>query len=333
MEMVNKNIWSRVVLDHFVFYKRNCFYAQVNSSMLLLCALFFFPIELFSQTYSLPYQQNFDTVSPPSLPSNWTTTTNRRASGDFKTIASAPHSSPNAVIDSNSVIAQTLFSPMFDFTGKIGDSLTFYERRNSTHRSGIILDAVVNNDTTSPIAISDTLRFVVANSYVRRGYALPTSLNNQLQVQFRWRVLGDSGTSAGFVRFDDIIITSKTQYDAAVSSLSFLPSFPTVGDSIRIIASLKNIGLVSFQNDTMKFYYDVNNDSSAQQNELFSTKIISSTIVPNDSILVEAIFPNAVLGNARFMVQSNLTNDENNSNDEFIASTEVGVKKIFCCCE
>ncbi|MBM4165680.1 MAG: hypothetical protein FJ218_01960 [Ignavibacteria bacterium] len=330
MKMSKKNSKSRIALDFFIFLSRS---RKDNKEFIFrtlrLCVmmLLFVSEQILSQTYFIPYQQNFDSVTPPVLPNNWTTTTNRRPNGDFKTIASAPRSSPNAVIDSNSIIAQSLFSPQLNFTGKIGDSLLFFERRNTTHHSGIIVDAIVNNDTTSPITISDTLRNVVANSYIRRAFSLPNVLNNQSQVQFRWRVLGDSGTSAGFVRFDDIAITAKTQFDASVTNIAFLPMFPIVGDSIRVIATIKNVGLFSFQNDTVKFYFDANKDSSAQQNELFDTKIISSIITPNDSAFAEGIFPNAQFGNQRFIVQSKLANDDDNSNDEFIAEIEVGVPK------
>jgi hypothetical protein len=309
MKVLKKKSNSGAALDLFIFF--------------VVCSSF-----AASQTFTIPYRQNFDTVTPPNLPNGWSASFNRSASGDFKTIASVPRSAPFAVVDSNATIEQSLFSPTFDFSNSIGDSIIFWERRTATHNSGIFLEAAIGSDTTFPFHISDTMKNAGTTNYVRRSFALPETLNNKSQVQFRWRVLGNgTGTNSSTVRFDDISLTAKIQFDASVSSISFSPLFPFVSDSLHIFATIKNVGLTLFQNDTVKFYFDANNDSAIQQSELFETKIISSSLVPNDSIIAEGIFPNIQPGKHRFFVQSKLANDENSLNDILSSAIEVGVEK------
>ena len=109
-----------------------------------------------AQVHYFPYKENFDSVSVPSLPPGWMTTSNRSISGDFVTSHSIPFSESTAVLSTNATISQALVSPLFDFSGREADSLTFYERRSSSHNSGVLIEASTDGGATFPVPVSDT---------------------------------------------------------------------------------------------------------------------------------------------------------------------------------
>ncbi|MDP2208374.1 MAG: lamin tail domain-containing protein [Bacteroidota bacterium] len=278
------------------------------------------------QVAQFPYFQNFDGVTPPALPTGWTTTTSRSPSGDFTTAVGTANSPPNAVLTSNPRIAQFLISPIFDFSGRIVDSLIFYERRSATDTTGILMEASIDSGITFPVAISDTLHLFNPATYVRRAFVLPQSLSGRNNVKIRWRVLGDPrGGITATLRFDDILVTVKTQFDADVSTIRFSPQFPVLGDSVFVNAIVRNYGIQPIQNFLVEFYDDINRDSISQSTELFDTVRVSQQILPGDSVTVFSLMRNLPLGDKQIIVQTVLTNDENPSNDRKIASFIIGV--------
>jgi hypothetical protein len=282
-----------------------------------------------AQVSQFPFVQNFDSVTPPALPTGWTTTTNRSASGDFKTVSTTVRSAPNAVVDSNSTIPQSLISPILDFSNRIVDSLEFWERRTSAHNSGVLIEASTDSGNTFSIPISDTLQNPGVTTYVRRALALPSSLDNQSAVRIRWRVIGNgTGGSPTTIRFDDIRITVKTQFDAGINSIRFSPLFPVVGDSVTITATVKNYGIQPIQDFLAAFYDDINRDSLPQPTELFDSVRVISAIAQGDSFSVSAVLQNLPLADKLIIVQTLLPNDENPTNDLRIALLTVGVPPL-----
>src|SRR3972149_5987264 len=104
--------------------------------------------ELMAQTRTFPYVESFDTVTVPALPPGWSTSTARLASGDFATTATSPHSSPNAVIASNSTISQYLVTPRYDFSGRAPDKLEYWTSRSSIHKTGVLVEASIDDGLT-----------------------------------------------------------------------------------------------------------------------------------------------------------------------------------------
>jgi len=282
-----------------------------------------------AQISQFPYVENFDSVIPPALPSAWTTTTNRSPSGDFKTTSATVRSAPNAVVDSNSTISQSLISPILNFSNKLVDSLEYWERRTAAHNSGLLIEASTDGGVTFPIRISDTLQNPGVTTYVRRAFPLPSSLNDRAGVKIRWRVIGNgTGGSTTTIRFDDIRVTVKTQFDAGISTIRFSPPFPFVGDSVSVGATVRNHGIQPIHNFLVEFYDDANRDSIPQPEELFDTVRISLQILPGDSVTVSSLMRNLSLGDKQIIVQTMLPNDENPSNDRKIASLSVGVLRF-----
>ncbi len=284
-------------------------------------------IGLHAQIHQFPYTENFDSVVAPTLPSGWTTTTNRLASGHFTTTTSAVYSDPNAVLSTNAADSQSLTSPPLDFSNKEADGLMFYERRSGTHNSGVIVEASIDGGITFSIQIGDTLKNLGATSYTLRALPLPQALSNQAMVNIRWRVVGNGTGSSGTLRFDDITISAKTQFDAAVTRITFLPQFPNVGDSLQIFAAVKNVGTQPVQDIPVEFYQDSNGDSLPDQNELIASTTLSQILQPNDTVSVTATAHNLLAGQQTFMVRTLLSSDQNPSNDLLRAVVSVGLAK------
>ncbi|MDE3059076.1 MAG: hypothetical protein KGJ59_14080, partial [Bacteroidota bacterium] len=285
----------------------------MSRSLFIAVVLLFLPTrsDLWGQILTFPYIENFDSVTVPNLPAGWIATTNRNASGDFTTSATSTRSSPHCVSSMNGKISQSLISPAFNFSGTYADSLIFYERRTSTHLSGLLVEASLNGDTSFPIPISDTLRQVNSTSYVKRGFALPQSLNNEPNVRLRWRVLSDSSSgSTGVIRFDDIRVTVKKAIDLAATSLAFSPVSPRKGETVTATVGITNKALAG------NFSFDV---------QLFdSLTLVASTHIlrllsANEIITVELEYTSIGAGSHPIFAKIILGGDEDTTNNTFSA--------------
>ncbi len=78
-------------------------------------------------------------------------------------------------------------------------------------------------------------------------------------------------------------------YDVAILKRDFAisPAHPLAGQSTTLTAKLRNVGLQAFSNPiTLKFFYDINSDSIAQNSELIDSMIIAS-ILNGDSVTIQ----------------------------------------------
>ena len=278
-----------------------------------------------AQVFQFPYRQNFDSVSAPALPPGWTTTANRSPSGDFTTTRSTFHSDSNSVFSTNAKIAQWLISPLLDFSNKESDTLEFWERRSSSHNSGLLIEASIDGGSTFTIAIGDTLKNPGITSYVLRRLKLDSALNNRPAVKIRWRVTGDGTGASGTIRFDDIAISALANTDAALKRITFSHPYPIVGDSIIICATIENTGLRVIQNVVVEFYEDRNYDSLPQPDELFSSVVIDQQIVPNDTCTGSARLYGLTYGGKCIIAKCVTPGDQNFFNDSKKEILSVGI--------
>ncbi|MBI5215181.1 MAG: lamin tail domain-containing protein [Ignavibacteriae bacterium] len=286
-------------------------------------ALLFIPFLLVAQVQQFPFTEHFD--ADTLLPVGWSSSRNRDTSkNDFTISTSSVRSTPHAVISTNATVSQNLYSPFFDFSNEQPETLSFYERRSGTHNSVLLIEAS-NDSGQTFFSISDTLKNV-SSSYVLRAVALPDSLAGKNNVRFRWRIVGDGTGTTGTIRFDDISVTTATQIDVAVTSVSFLPLTPFVDDSITISATVKNIGNDSVQNLLLSFYLDANNDSLPQSSELISTRLVNAVLHQNDSATVQTIITFPTAGMYRIISKAKVTGDEDSTNDSQMISISVGWK-------
>ena len=290
-----------------------------------LFAIFFFACVASAQVTQFPFTENFDTVTAPSLPHGWLTTTNRSSTGDFTTTTATVFSSPNAVAGTNSTIPQSLVSPILDFSNKEADSLIFYERRSSSHNSGLLVEASIDGGTTFSIQVGDTLANPGTTSFTSRRLKLPDVLDKKPSVRIRWRMVGNGTGKSGTIRFDDIAISVISSFDAGISAVRLSPTFPAVGDSVLISATVKNFGLEVIHNIPVECYQDFNGDSIPQPNELLAAKNVVQQLLPNDTQLVQIGLYDIGYGKKIFIVKTNYANDENSENDTRLVLLSVGL--------
>ncbi|MBI3765229.1 MAG: hypothetical protein HY277_01840, partial [Ignavibacteriales bacterium] len=281
-----------------------------------------------AQVQQFPFTENFDSVTVPSLPPGWSTTTNRSPSGDFATTKSTPHSDSTAVISTNATITQNLISPRLDFSTKEADSLKFYERRSSSHNSGVIIEASVDAGATFPIVISDTLKNPGVTSYILRVLRLPPTLSNQTRCRIRWRVIGNGTGTSGTLRFDDIIITALAHIDAEVIAVRFSPNLPVTGDSVFVQATVRNAGTQTIQNIPVEFYDDINNNNLPEPSELIFSMTMTVSLQPGDTAIAETKLSNLTFGKKHLIVRTALAQDQNPLNNQRSATLSVGVPRF-----
>jgi hypothetical protein len=301
--------------------------ARVFAVLLSLTIVEGFAEPLHAQVVSFPYVESFDTVVPPALPSGWLTSANRSPGGDFTTTTSNPRSAPHAALSTNASISQELISPSFNFTNRRPEKLQFATARSSTHIASLVVEASLDNGTTFPILLGDTLRNPGVTSYVLTVISLPPLLANQPTVRFRWKIIGNpSGGSTATFRIDDISVTVLTTFDLALSQLSYSPAAPSPRDPISLSAQIRNLGLQPASPFSVDFFRDTNENRAADPSERFASAV-GSSIAPSDSTIVTVHHPPLESGDHRFIAVVAWPQDENRKNDTASVLVSVGAER------
>jgi hypothetical protein len=261
----------------------------------------------YSQISQFPYKESFDTATVPSLPAGWTTTKNKSLAGDFASAASSPRSAPQAALSTDARVMQSLISPRFDFTGKYVHTLEFYERRSSTHTSGLLIEAYLNNDTSFALPLSDTLKLVSSTSYVLRTILLPVQLHNHPNVRFRWKITGTGGPTSGSaaIRFDDISVTVEKAVDLSITSVRLEPIRVRVSDPAEFL-----IGITNKAKQGSYGFQLIVTDSSRNDMRLLYNQNIQHTFSEADSMIIRIPYSSMNAGQHRFSFQLSLSGDE-----------------------
>jgi len=276
-----------------------------------------------AQIDSFPHAERFDSVATPSLPPGWSTSSNRLASGDFFSTSSSPHSSPNAAQSTNSTIPQSITSPAFDFSNHFPDRLKFWIARSGTHTSPLVVEASLDNGSSFPSILGDTLRNPGVTGYVQTVLCLPDSFFNQL-VRFRWRLLGGTGGTAGTFRLDDMEISVLTSYDLAIGSGVIDPPQPSSTTPLSLSFTIRNDGALPSPQTSVSFFLDNNDDHTADSGEQFDGIPLIS-LFPGDSTALSVSHPPLSQGSRRFLAVIRFPADENPSNDTSEVEVNVGV--------
>lgn len=111
--------------------------------------------------------------------------------------------------------------------------------------------------------------------------------------------------------------------DLALNKVTFSRTLPALGDTLGIIAQVKNRGLNPAVSYTVSFYDDYNKDSIAAPNELKATINSPGSLNTGDSVNItySQILDSA--GLRQFIAVVNYSADEDTSNNKFTASIEV----------
>jgi hypothetical protein len=280
----------------------------------------------FSQVVTFPYVEHFDSVITPSLPSSWKTTTNRSATGDFVSSTSSPRSQSQCLYSQNSTISQSLTSPTFDCSNRIPDKLQFYLARSSTHTSGLLLEASIDNGVTFSIGLSDTIKNPGSTSYVLNAIQLPASLANRNAVRIRWRIVGGIGGSTATFRIDDVSLTTLVSYDLTAVKITTQPALPNSKDSLVLSALIRNVGIQAATGYSVNFSCDLNSNSIIDPNERFAS-ITGPPIAAGDSGIILAGHSPLRPGDYKIFATISLPQDESSSDDTASTTVTIGHPK------
>ncbi len=298
---------------------------MISRVLCIAAFLFTFNFSLLeSQVLSPPFVERFDTVVVPRLPAGWATSTTKTSSGDFSTTTSTPSSAPNTLISTDSKITQSLISPAISFAGKIAGALEFYERRTSTHNSGLLVEAMLTNDTANAIQIGDTLKNSGSTNYFLRSLRLPSSLDNQSAVRFRWRVVGNGSGATGTLRIDDVVITAQKAIDLSIAGMQFFPGTVRSGENLSVRVGVVNRALAGLRSFLLQLFDDKNFDSLTTLEERIDEQAIEQSFASAESTTFTLNYPAVNAGNHRLVAKLVLLGDEDTSNNAASSTIFVG---------
>ncbi len=117
---------------------------------------------------------------------------------------------------------------------------------------------------------------------------------------------------------------SRTPYDYDLSAvlLDITPGYLTVADSLFARLIFANSGLHPAQNFSVSFYYDLNNDSTGEESELFHSENFPS-LPPYDSLRIAASSIPPDTGNYSVIAEILFNEDENLSDNFLIKNISV----------
>jgi hypothetical protein len=289
--------------------------------MKVFFAAILFSCEIFTavalgQTHSFPYRENFDTARVPFLPLGWSTTTARSTGGDFTTSSATPRSAPQAALASDARIAQCLLTPLISFAGKTGGSLEFYERRSSSFTAGLLLEVSVRGDSSSWIPISDTMLHSGSSSYIRRSVPLPSLVNGDSLVRFRWRTLGNGSGATGTLRVDDVEISVQRMLDLALDGTIGVAPLLTAGDDVPVTALVRNTAQSGVRTFSLSMV-----DSTV--GACVADTAVTHFFAVGDSMLVSLVYRRIEGGAHRIAVLLSADADEDPSNNAAVVAVAV----------
>lgn len=177
------------------------------------------------------------------------------------------------------------------------------------------------NTTSRPVwllrANNDTIDAYIYSANNSTSFSDEKILLNRDSSQTNW---ANSLVANGTPGFKNSVTPSN--YDLQLSSLRFNPEFPVIGNNVDIIAQVKNPGILSAQNFSVRFYNDINFDSTAQNNELIFQQNYSN-LVSNDSITVTHTLISPQVGTYQIIALVVFNEDENPINNRRVGRFTV----------
>ena len=254
--------------------------------------------------YTLPYSQNFDGVTAPALPLDWSGLFNPTGTAAVVvTYASSPHSAPNCVRMYNGSTAGTevyLIAPpvapanplntvRMKFWVKAGGS-------NYTMNLGVMSDPLNPASYTQVSTISPTTAWaeyvVPFNGYTGTGTYIA--------------IKHDTGGTGRTFYIDDVIIELIAGDDLACTALTGNVT-PSVGNATTYTASVFNWGFNAQSNYTVKLF-------NASNVELATAPGVASA--PGSTVQVPLVWTPSLEGPATLYAKVFLTGDQNPTNDQ-----------------
>jgi len=199
---------------------------------------------------------------------------------------SAARSSPNCVAAANGTVAQSLATPVFDFTGVVPEKISWFMKRSSTFSSPVVVEYSTDGGASWRALPGDTLFADGAVTYVESWRDLPRALAGNPHVRIRWCVVPASTGTAGTLRFDDVALTVHSASDLALVRLAFEPPAPRAGDPVTVTGTVRNVGLTPLGGFSVALYRNCGDTLHPVPCDLLVTSPVQSSPGPGDSALV-----------------------------------------------
>jgi hypothetical protein len=251
---------------------------------------------------TLPYVENFDNLTLPNLPINWTQRSISPGSVTvFTTANTSPNSSPYCICLNNSSTTDGpyLISPPLDQSIPISTArIRFWARGNynSVVNIGIISDPA-STDTfvqTASLSLNTTWTeyFAAFQAYNGNGHYIAFKYSDVATFQF--------------ICIDDVIIEASPQNDLVAVSLTGT-STPSMQTNSRYTVNISNVGINPQPTYLVKLY---------TQGDIEVASAAGPLINPGQSLQVSLTWFPAALGGTYIYAKVLFTGDENNQNNQ-----------------
>ncbi len=247
------------------------------------------PAIIVAQTAPHPFNERFDSSSPPQLPAGWSASSARDPDGDFSISTSGAYSPPCCVLGTNATVVQTLTSAPLDLSDWRECVLDWKERRSATHDASVVLLASTDGGTSFVPIEGGALQPPRVTSYVDRRITLPEWLAGRPEVRLRWTVAGDGSGATGTIRLDDISVSGRPGRDIALGPLLTSPAHPLPGDEIVCGGVIVNSGFAEVAGVQLAWGLDIDGDGAPDQSGPQGS-IDAGRVPPGDSVAYEFTF-------------------------------------------
>ena len=148
--------------------------------------------------------ESFESPGSPNLPTGWTSTDNKvGGTNDWKDSTLTANSGTRVCYSVGATTEQIVTTPVVDFSSYLADSVILFGRKSGTFNATLGVEVSTDGGTSwtnIDTAIAGTMP---TSSFKRYAFAIPSIVNAQANVKFRYRNYGNGTGAAGTTRLDD----------------------------------------------------------------------------------------------------------------------------------
>lgn len=177
------------------------------------------------------------------------------------------------------------------------------------------------NTTSRPLwllnGVNDTTDYYFYSANNSTAISDEKKILNRDSLQTNW---ANSLVTNGTPGFTNSV--TPTNYDLQLSSLTFSPPNPIIGNDVTITAKIKNKGILSAVNFSLEIFNDVNKDSIADIGERIFNQSYSN-LSPNDSVDATAMLNSPPVDLYQIIARVNFSEDQSLTNNILIKQFTV----------
>ncbi|MBP1683527.1 MAG: hypothetical protein H6Q27_1091, partial [Ignavibacteriaceae bacterium] len=177
------------------------------------------------------------------------------------------------------------------------------------------------NTTSRPLwllnGVNDTIDYYFYSANNSTAISDEKKILNRDSLQTNW---ANSLLTNGTPGFTNSV--TPTNYDLQLSSLTFSPPNPIVGNDVTITAKILNNGILSAANFSLEIFNDVNQDSIADLNERIFNQSYSN-LSSNDSVTASTVLSSLPADIYQIIARVNFAEDQNHTNNILVKKFTV----------